>query len=308
MRDDFQWLPDDRRYEWVPAHRPVPLSGHGGFVPGALVMLPVRPERVGEFSSFFSDWTDSRYMDGGERLVGIVGDGPPALATTVSDAGAQSCEGDVETVLAADPDVVVAVGEASVLAVARTAPGADVLPVDAGRGFRSVPADSVENGVRSLLDGDATVQSYPVLRAEHDGERVARAVADVTLVTAEVAHISEYSVTSDGSHVSQFRADGVVVTTPAGSSGYARRVDCPVIAPGTGVGGVAPIAPFATDPDRWILPLDDVRLAVERDETSVTLLADDRDVRTVEPDELVRITRDGTVEMVVVPESLPRYP
>ena len=242
-------------------------------------------------------------MNDGERLVGVVGDPPAELDATIADTDTRSHTGDVESVLASDPDLVVAVGDAALLGVARSSPAAPILPVDVTRGFRSLPGEALTDAVERVLPGEADVRSHPVLRIEHDGERVARAVADVSLLTAEVAHISEYTVATGGNHVAQFRADGVVVATPAGSPGYARRVGCPVVAPGTGVGAVAPIAPFATDPDHWVLPLDDLRLTVERDETRVTLLADDREVATVAKGEPVRITPDGTADLAVVPES-----
>lgn len=242
------------------------------------------------------------------RLVGVVGTPPADLRAAITDAGSRSCQGDVETVLAAEPDIVVAVGDAAVLSVARAAPDARIVPVDVGHGFRSVPADSVGTAVEHVLEDEFDTQSHPVLRVEHDGEQVARAIADVTLLTADVAHISEYAISAEGDHVAQFRADGVIVATPAGSACYARRVGAPVVAPGTGVGAVAPIAPFATDPDHWILPLGDVRLTVERDETPVTLLADDREVDTVEEGEPVTIAPDATATVAVVPESRPRFP
>lgn len=246
-------------------------------------------------------------MNEGERLVGVVGDRPPGPDGTITEMGRRVREGDAKSVLASDPDLVVAVGDAALFSIARSSPVPPVLPVDVSRGFRSVPADSVDEAVEHALCDDLETQSYPVLGVEHDGERVARAVADVSLLTAEVAHISEYAVVADGTPVAQFRADGVVVATPGGSPGYARRIGCPVVAPGTGVGAVAPIAPFATDPDHWVLPLDELRLTVERDETEVTLVADDREVATVATGEPVDVAPDESVEIAVVPESVSHF-
>lgn len=246
-------------------------------------------------------------MNDGEPLVGVVGDPPAELDATIADVGGRSRAGDVESVLATDPDLVVAIGDAALSRVARSAPAARILPVDAGRGFRSVTAESIADAVKHALLDDAETQSCPVLRVDHDGERVARAVADVSLLTAEVAHISEYAVATGGDHVAKFRADGVVVATPAGSPGYASRVGCPVVDLGTDVGAVAPIAPFATDPDHWTLSLDDLCLTVERDETRVTLVADDREVATVGAAEPVYITPDGTADIAVVPESASHF-
>jgi|AntDeeMinimDraft_5_1070356.scaffolds.fasta_scaffold00130_15 NAD+ kinase len=246
-------------------------------------------------------------MNDGEPLVGVVGDATGDLEAAVAATGARPRAGDVESVLAASPALFVAVGDAAFARLARSGPAPPVLPVDVARGFRSVPAESVAAALDTALAGDAETQSYPILRVEYDGERVASAVADVSLLTAEVAHISEYAVGSRDSHVGQFRADGVVVATPAGSPGYARRLGCPVVAPGTGVGPVAPIAPFATDPDHWVLALEDLRLTVERDETPVTLVADDREVATVAAGEPVTVSPDQSVDVALTPASDPEF-
>ena len=66
---------------------------------------------------------------------------------------------------------------------------------------------------------------------------------------------------------------------------------------------VVPVAPFATDADRLVLPLDGVALGVERDETPVELLADGRAERSVGTDAPVDLSSAGAVETLVVPES-----
>ncbi len=103
------------------------------------------------------------------------------------------------------------------------------------------------------------------------GSTTLTAVFDTTLVTAEPARISEYAISVDGRPHTEFRADGVVVATPLGSSDYGRAAGGPVLTPGTGL-AVVPIAPFATIADTWVVepPLS---VRVERDD-SVTVFAD----------------------------------
>lgn len=244
-------------------------------------------------------------MNDGEWLVGVVGDAsddisdPTDISASVDGVGAHPVEGDVETVLEESPDLIVTAGEQSLFAVARECPTAPVLPIDAGRGFPSVTRDDVGRTITHAVDDGETL-SYPVVRIEHDGAFIARAVTDVTLLSAQVAQISEYRLTDGDTEVARFRADGVVVATPAGSRGYARRVGSPIVSLESGVGVVAPIAPFATNADHWVLPLENVRLTVERDETEVSLLADDREVATVSAGEPVRVAPDGSVDIATV--------
>ncbi|PSQ18997.1 hypothetical protein BRD04_10340 [Halobacteriales archaeon QS_9_67_17] len=66
---------------------------------------------------------------------------------------------------------------------------------------------------------------------------------------------------------------------------------------------VVPVAPFSTDEDTRILPASQLELRIERDETPVELLADDRTAGSVVPGESVRVGRDGTLSVAVVDAS-----
>jgi len=241
------------------------------------------------------------------RVVGIVGGPDAELRAAVEATGADPCEGDPADVLAADPDAVVVAGERSLRSLAVERPSAPVLPVDAGRGVRSVPRNDVGAAVESLAGGDHDVETHPVLDVLIDGERTASALFDVALVPAEAARISEYAVRTDEGRVGPFRADGVVLATAAGASGYARRVGGPVFAPAAAVLAAVPIAPFATDPDHWILSLGSASITVERDDVAVRVLADARTVATVEGGDAVTVTPAGSIAVATVPQSVARY-
>jgi NAD+ kinase len=232
--------------------------------------------------------------------VGVVGE-HPAVVDALTDRGAEAVVGDAETVLDAAPDTVVAAGEPALVDLVRAGVGVPVLPFGVGPGVRSVPPLAVDS-VLHLLSGSLETVERPVLRASTPlGGEVA--LFDVMLVTDEPARISEYAVKSGGTRVDTFRADGVVVATPAGSHGYARAADSPLVGPSTGVVSVVPISPFATNVDSWMLDTDGVSLVVERDETPVELLADGRPSGPVVPGETVRIRNEGSLTLAVVEES-----
>ncbi|AQL43814.1 hypothetical protein BV210_14365 [Halorientalis sp. IM1011] len=241
--------------------------------------------------------------------VGVVGESVERVAAAVEDAGGTPATGDLDAVLAAEPDALVTVGEDALLSLTARPdlPGSPVLPVDGGRGVRSVPLSTVDDAMEALVTGTGEIHRYPVVGVYVGDDVRARALTDVTLLTAEPARISEYAVVTDGTTVARFRADGVVVATPAGSHGYARRVDAPVVAYGTGVGAVAPIAPFATNADHWVLDLDSISLRVERDEVPVELLADDRRVDGIEPGVSVSVSVVDTLPVLSVPASSHPY-
>lgn len=258
----------------------------------------------------------------GQR-VKCVGDADLAAAVEAAGGEPVADDGPFEEVA-----LVVAVGEAAIVDLARRGVDAPVLPVDAGRGVRSVARDDAEVAVAHVLDGDFETVWHPVLSATVTGGDSGAAdgnddgpaggseggpttgtpaLFDVALMAAEPARISEFAVHRDGERVARFRADGVVASTPAGSVGYNRAADGPILAPGTDVVAVVPVAPFATHADRWVLPAEDVSLSVERDETPVELLVDGRTEATVASGAPVSLAHDGDLRTVVVPESEPFY-
>lgn len=239
-------------------------------------------------------------------VVGVVGADTDAVVAAVEAAGGSPTVGPARTVVD-DSDALVAVGESALLAVARASPSVPVLPVAAGRGVESVPREAVDEAAEALLAEEFERAAHPLLDVSVADSTRARALLDVMLVSAEPAQISEYSVESGDRRVARFRADGVVLATPAGSSGYASSAGGPVLSPRTDAAAVVPVAPFETDIDHWVVPTDQLRVAVERDETAVHLLADDRVVGPVDPDEPVSVTADGTLSIAVVAASRSPY-
>jgi len=233
----------------------------------------------------------------GQR-VGVVGSEKAARA--VEAAGGEPVRGPApfDSVRA-----VVASGEAAVVDLVRGGVDVPVVAVESGAGLRSVPLDRLEAAIGRVLGGGGSTVRHPVVEAAGDGIEPIRAVFDVGLMAAEPARISEFAVRSGGTRVSRFRADGVVAATPAGSAGYNRNAGGPVVAPGTDVASVVPVSPFATAPDRWILPIDSVGFSVERDETPVELLVDGRRELTVGAGGAVTVSRVGSFETYALPES-----
>ena len=201
--------------------------------------------------------------------------------------------------------MVVAVGEGALVDLATAGVAAPVVPVSTPGSVRPVPASGIESAIASVLAGGFEAVDHPVLSLAASGSDgdLARALFDLALVTTEPARISEYTVLHGDERVSTVRADGVVVATPAGSTGYARAADGAVLAPETGVAVVVPISPFATDADPWVLPVDEVGLRVERDEATVDLVADGRVVGPIEAGRTLRLSTRGWLTVAVVEAS-----
>ena len=198
----------------------------------------------------------------------------------------------VDCVDRSDAELLVTVGEDALADCAARGESRPLLAV----GIAS-PLSPSRKQLAELLDRlgaqPPTVEVRP-LSVIADGQ-TATAVFDTTLVTAEPARLSEYAVSVGDRTHAEFRADGVVVATPLGSSGYGRAAGGPLLEPGVGV-AVVPIAPFATHTDTWVVepPLS---VRVERDDT-VTVFADSSQLAVGESSLTAEITGGEPLSVV----------
>ncbi len=114
-------------------------------------------------------------------------------------------------------------GDGSILrALAREAgSGAPVIGINYGRvGFlASIERESLEHDLRRALAGDFTVLGLPSLKATWaDGE--VQAVNDLALFRSGDSRIADLTYAVDDEVVATVRCDGVILSTPVGSTAY----------------------------------------------------------------------------------------
>jgi NAD+ kinase len=87
----------------------------------------------------------------------------------------------------------------------------------------------LDDGVRRALEGEIDVMALPGLLAEIDGgERLA--VNDVSFHRRHNGRVAELAYSVEGEELGEVRCDGLVVSTPAGSTGYNLANGGPVLA------------------------------------------------------------------------------
>jgi len=255
-------------------------------------------------------------MEASERRVAVVGDGERAseLRDAVRDAGAEvkrlaglasanaePTASGAETADVPDVTILVAVGDEAIRDAVVAAPDGTVIPVADRR--LAFDRGGAADALRGLLDGsegddsasDGAVRrvTHPVLAVDDGTDVPVRAAFDVAVVTDEPARISEFAVEFSRGRDESVRADGVVVSTPLGSDGYANAAGGPLVEPGGGL-AITPIAPFSTRTDAWVAG-DRVQLTVEREGEPIGLVVDGERRGTVDPHRPIAIE---TVERV----------
>lgn len=149
-------------------------------------------------------------------------------------------------------DLVVAVGgDGTLLATARRVVGAatPVLGVNLGKlGFLAeFGADEVVDYARG-----ASTPSWPVtpkmmleVRRERDGGGPRYALNDLMLSQGVMTRLVRVRMSVDGHEATEYRADGVVVSTPVGSTAYSLSLGGPILSQHLRAFVVTPIAPHS---------------------------------------------------------------
>lgn len=119
---------------------------------------------------------------------------------------------------------------------------AALLGINMGRvGFLTeVEPDDIEAALTAVIHGEYEVETRPVLHVEA-GEKHWHALNDVVLSRGGRARLTTISAWVDGELSGRYVADGVVVATPTGSTGYSLSAGGPIISPKVACMVITPI-------------------------------------------------------------------
>jgi NAD+ kinase len=149
--------------------------------------------------------------------------------------------------------LVVLGGDGTLLGMANriTRAGVDVpiLGINFGSlGFLTeVTLAEIQEALAAALDGTATIEQRALVRGQvsRSGTIVDDRLAlnDIVVNRGSLSRIVDMSITIDGQPVTHVRADGLIVTTPTGSTAYNLAAGGPIVHPDVDALVVTPIAP-----------------------------------------------------------------
>jgi len=193
------------------------------------------------------------------------------------------------------PDVVVAVGgDGTMLAAVRRSIGFDVpvLGFNLGTlGFLTEAEETDLDGVVSrLVAGDFEVEERMTVAATIGGV-TALGLNDVVVEKIDTTRLVSLDVAIDDSRFTTYRADGLVVATPTGSTAYSFSAGGPLVAPGVDVLIMTPVASHSLFDRSLVLPGSSaIEITVSRDRL-VKVNVDKCDLGELGEGETVRINR-----------------
>lgn len=163
--------------------------------------------------------------------------------------------------------VIVLGGDGTILQVARDLAGSGlpILGVNAGTlGFLAeTDPDNATNAIDRVMAGDYELSSRMMLKGvvvdtEGNNFEMPAALNDFSISRGGMLQIINFSVYVNGALLYEFNADGIIVATPTGSTGYNMSAGGPIVEPEARMLILTPICAHTLNSRSIVLSADDV--------------------------------------------------
>lgn len=160
--------------------------------------------------------------------------------------------------------IIVLGGDGTLLHIAETAArhSIPVLGINMGNlGFLTeLTEDETFRALEKILASDVTIENRLMLRARllSDDQQTAYryALNDVVIAKNVIDRLLNLRTVADGQYITTYRADGLIFSSPTGSTAYNLSAGGPLVYPGLATITVTPICPFMLSSRPILLPAD----------------------------------------------------
>ena len=215
--------------------------------------------------------------------------------------------------LVEDADLVITLGgDGTLLTAARALADKNtpLLGINLGRlGFLAdVSYDDFESYFDAVVAGRYSVEKRFFIEGKFfDGDDLLSsniALNDIILHSYESASMIEYEISSGGDLIHVQRSDGVIVTTPTGSTAYALSGGGPIMHPSLDTLAIVPICPHTLSNRPIVLPADQpIEVRLGQDSLLAKVSYDGHSTKIVNKENRILITRYSEPLTLLHPED-----
>lgn len=164
------------------------------------------------------------------------------------------------------------------------------------------------SALEAILAGDFVIDSRVMLEVEHfrNGKKIesGRVLNDVVVNKAVLARMIEIEIRLNNLFVNSFRADGLIVSTPTGSTAYNLSAGGPIVYPSMNAVVLTPICPFTLTNRPIVVPdTDEISLSLKQESDGVVLTLDGQFGYSMTASDTVSIRKSETTFNLVQPPN-----
>lgn len=248
----------------------------------------------------------------GDRGITLVG-GPEIERERIEHETGCAVRQVAQSELADSVDLILVLGgDGTMIATARTVADRELPVVGVNYGGLGYLAEfRIEElyvALESILAGDYRLEQRVMLAVEllRGDEQVTRnrVLNDVVINKSALARIIEIEAYMNGQFVNSFRADGLIVSTPTGSTAYNLSAGGPVIYPSMKAVVITPICPFTLSNRPIVIPDESlIELWLKTENEDVALTLDGQVGFPLKPEDRVVIRKSQTTFNLVQPAN-----
>ncbi len=191
-----------------------------------------------------------------------------------------------------DVDVMITVGGDGTILLALQRARGMILGINMGLlGFLTeITPEEFDDAIERIERGEYFVDRRMRLKVKLNGKRLYDCTNEAVIHTSEIAKLRSYSIYYGNDLIDEFRADGLIVATPTGSTSYALSAGGPILHPYMEAMVLTPIAPFKRYPRSFVLPMGKMKIALRDGKKNLLVLDGQYSVEIAE-DDIVEIEK-----------------
>jgi NAD+ kinase len=154
-----------------------------------------------------------------------------------------------------------------------------------------IEKERIPEAIRRLCRGEYELESRMMLQLGNHF-----AINDVVVKSGTASQLSRLSVLLDNKPLATYDADGLIISTPSGSTAYSLAAGGPVLSPELSAVVLTPICPHSLSAKPIVIPASVVLTVVcePRHQTPLVVTMDGMELFSIQPNEAIHVTTAST--------------
>lgn len=166
---------------------------------------------------------------------------------------------------------------------------------------------AIESGIQKFIDGKFVIQERLMLKAfneDKENEVIFTALNDMVVKGGSVSRTAQLFLYINGKHVCDYIADGLIISTPTGSTAYTLSAGGPVVVAELEAMVIVPICPHSLTTRPIVIPAgEEITVKIEIDTDKVFLTADGQENAELKNTDIIHIQQSDHKAKIILIEN-----